>query len=107
MVDVLIVGVPTSDKDDLQALTAAIRVAPEFSEQRYFDGETFVEIVLSAALSSAAWATLRSWIQARAEVLKATRVAGRGIEITAVDAKSAERLILDPPPRFLRSLDGA
>jgi hypothetical protein len=93
MADVFIVGVPTSDKADLEALAVTIGIPPDFSEQRYFDGQAFIEAVLSTGLSVAGWATLRTWIRARAEVLKATRIAGRGIEITAMDAKDAERMI--------------
>ena len=93
MADVFIVGVPTSDKADLEALAVRIGIPPDFSEQRYFDGQTFIEAVLSTGLSAAGWATLRTWIRARAEVLKATRIAGRGIEITAMGAKDAERMI--------------
>ena len=94
MADVFIVGVPTSDKADLEELAVRIGIPPDFSEQRYFDGQAFIEAVLySGGLSAAGWATLRTWIRARAEVLKATRIAGRGIEITAMGAKDAERMI--------------
>ncbi len=93
MADIFIVGVPAPDRADLEALAAELGVAGNLVEQRYFDGDIFAEIVLSASMSAAAWATLRTWIRARAEVLKATRVSSRGIEITGYTRADAERLI--------------
>ena len=93
MNEIFIVGVPTVDSDDLTKLSERLGTSQDFSEQRYFDGATFIEVIVPSVLSAAAWATLRAWIRARADVLKATRVAYRGVEITAMNAKDSERII--------------
>ncbi len=90
---VFILGVPTQEADDLRTLADQVSPDAEFSEHRYFDGATFVEAILPLALSTATWATVRTWIRARAEVLKATRISVDGVEITAVKPKDAERII--------------
>jgi hypothetical protein len=93
MTETCIVGVPPDDTSDLTTLVSSLEVDGDLAEQRYFDGATFVEVVLPLLLSSSAWKTLRAWIVARADVRKATRIAYRGIEITATNPKDAIRII--------------
>lgn len=93
MSDVFIIGVPTSDSGDLSQLSQQIGASQDLLEQRYFDGSTFVEFIVPVVLSGAAWATLRTWILARADIRKATRVTLRGIELTGMNAKEAARII--------------
>lgn len=90
---VFILGVPTQEVHDLRALADQVSTDAEFAEHRYFDGATFVEVVLPLALSAGVWATVRTWIRSRAEVLKATRISVDGVEITAMKLKDAERII--------------
>lgn len=90
---VFILGVPTQEAHDLRTLADQVSPDAEFAEHRYFDGATFVEAILPLVLSTATWATIRTWIRARAEVLKATRISVDGVEITAVKPKDAERII--------------
>lgn len=91
--EVFILGVPTEEARDLRALADQVMSDAEFAEHRYFDGATFVETILPLVLSTATWATVRTWIRSRAEVLKATRISVGGVEITAVKPKDAERII--------------
>lgn len=93
MTDAFILGVPTVDDTDLTALTDQIGSPRDFAKQRYFDGAAFIEALVPTALSAAAWATLRGWIRARADVQKATRITIDGIEMTAISATDAVRLI--------------
>lgn len=93
MVDVFILGVPVSDSVELKSLAEGVVTAPEFSEHRYFDGATFVETLLPLVLSTATWATLRTWIRARADAQKVMRVSVDGVEITGMKPKDAERII--------------
>lgn len=91
--DVFILGVPSGESHDLRALTDQVADKAEFAEHRYFDGAAFTEVILPVVQSAAVWLTLRTWIRARAEVRKATRVSVDGIEITAMKPKDAERII--------------
>lgn len=91
--NVFILGVPTEEARDLRALADQVMSDAEFAEHRYFDGATFVEAILPLALSTATWATVRTWIRSRADVLKATRISVNGMEITAVKPRDAERII--------------
>lgn len=93
MNDAFILGVPSTDQDDLVELTRKLNKSPEFSEQRYFDGAAFMETLLPMVISAPFWATLTIWIRARADVQKTTRIAFRGVEITAMNRKDAERII--------------
>lgn len=77
----------------MRVLTDQVTSDAEFAEHRYFDGATFVEAILPLLLSTAAWATVRTWIRSRAEILRATRISVGGVEITAVKPKDAERII--------------
>lgn len=88
-----ILGVPTSDVADLAGIAGEVANVSELSEHRYFDGAAFIEALMPTVLSAAAWATLREWIRARAEVRKATRISAGGIEITAMNRRDAERII--------------
>ena len=91
--DVFILGVPAEEAHDLRTLADQVSTDAEFAEHRYFDGATFVEVLLPLVLSTATWATVRTWIRSRAEVLKATRISMDGVEITAMKPKDAERII--------------
>jgi len=93
MSDKFIIGVPAEESDDLSLLANQLGTSHESAEQRYFDGAAYVEVIVPMVLSAAAWATLRTWIRARAEIRKATRVAYKGVEITAMSAKDSERII--------------
>lgn len=93
MNDICIIGVPASESDDLSKLSDQLGTSKDFSEQRYFDGAAYIEVIVPMVLSATAWATLRAWIRARADILKATRVAYRGVEITCMNAKDSERII--------------
>lgn len=88
-----ILGVPSSDAVELAGVSESLVDEPAFSEHRYFDGAAFVETLLPLMLSTSAWATLRHWIHARAEVQKATRISVGGIEMTAIKPADAVRLI--------------
>jgi hypothetical protein len=93
MTGTFILGVPTADRADLVSLAEQIENDPKYSEYRYFDGAAFVETLLPMVISTATWATLRTWIRARADVQKATRIACQGIEIEGMNRKDAERII--------------
>lgn len=94
MNETCIVSVPAEDREDLAALIDRLPIEEDFGEHRYFDGAVYVEaLVPLVSLTSAAWLTLRTWIKARAEVQKAMRVTCRGVEITAMNRKDAERII--------------
>lgn len=91
--DVFILGVPPLDAHDLHAISDLVTNSAEFEEHRYFDGATFIEVILPLVLSTGAWRAVREWIHSRADVQKATRISLDGVEITAVKAKDAERVI--------------
>lgn len=93
MNETFIVGVPTSERDNLIDLAGQVEGASDLAEHRYFDGAEFVEVVLPLVLTPAAWSLLRSWIVSRAEVQKSIRVSVKGIELTGVKVKDAERMI--------------
>lgn len=93
MSEFCIIGVPESDREDLVELADHLRLDNNFGQHRYFDGSTFVEILLPMLLSTGSWLTLRTWIKARAETQKQMRVTCGGIEITGMAARDAERVI--------------
>ncbi|GHH42141.1 hypothetical protein [Lentzea cavernae] len=93
MADLCVVGVPVKDRADLEGLVRKIPGSGDPFESQFFDGVAFVETVVPIVLSGAAWLTLRTWIQARAEVRKATRISYRGFEFTAVNPADAERIL--------------
>lgn len=93
MNEMCIIGVPLDDSAELSSLAASLSLEQDFGEQRYFDGAAYVELVVPLVFSSASWLTLRTWIRARAEVLKAQRVVYDGVEITAMKPRDAERII--------------
>lgn len=88
-----VVGVPPSDLDELLALAGLLEVEISPMEHRYFDGAAFVEAILPLVFSGTALATFRTWIRARAEVRKATRVTFKGLEITATKPADVERIV--------------
>lgn len=90
---VFILGVPPADQEDLLTLATELQATPEFAEHKYFDGAAFVEIVLPIVFTAQAWRTLRTWIQTRGEVAKATRVTTSDFEITGMTPDQAERII--------------
>jgi hypothetical protein len=93
MGDSFIIGVPVEDRDDLTSLAEELQAKGDLGEHRYFDGATFVEVVLPLVLSGGSWLTIRTWLRTRADKQKAMRVTCRGTEITGMKPRDAERMI--------------
>ncbi len=84
MKDIFIIGVPASESDDLSKLSEQLGTSKDFSEQRYFDGAAYIEVIVPMVLSAAAWATLRAWIRARADILNPQYPGGSLTHLTFV-----------------------
>lgn len=89
----LIVGVPRTDYEELVNLAAELGQELDTTEQNYFDGADFVDLLVPIIFSGAAWATLRTWIVTRAAQHKLTRITYNGVEIESMSPKDAERII--------------
>jgi hypothetical protein len=89
----LIVGVPVEDRDELRQLAESLNMETAITEQQYFDGQNFADLLVNLTYSAAAWATLRTWISTRANRYKTTRITYKGVEIEGVSPSDAERII--------------
>ena len=88
-----IIGVPSEDRAELAALVAEIGEPDDLVEHRYFDASLFVDALIHAGMSAAAWDVVRTWIKSRAEVKKATRISVGGIEMTALSPRDAKKML--------------
>jgi hypothetical protein len=91
--DYIILGVPAEDATEFKAFAAELGCGDSVTEQQYFDGAPFVDMLWPLAAPAAAWATVRAWIVARADQYKKTRITYKGVEIVGVSPKEAARII--------------
>lgn len=89
----LIVGVPIEDLGDLKELADSLGLQDALTEQQYFDGAAFADLIVPSFYSAAVWATLRTFITTRGNRHKTTRVTYKGAEIEGMSPKDAARII--------------
>ena len=101
----VIIGVPQADVDALSELAESLSVESDISRDRYLNGAEFLDLAATLLTTAAVWETLRTWINARAEVAKATRIVVDGVELIAVNPKQAEALLRVIAKQFPRDGD--
>ncbi|MFE2375601.1 hypothetical protein [Streptomyces sp. NPDC059398] len=77
--------------DELETLAQGVAAAGERTEQRPFDGEATLQILI--ALSAATFPYFRTWIRSRTEQRKVTKVVIDGLELSGYTEKEANRIL--------------
>jgi hypothetical protein len=93
MTETFILGVPSEDRAELEKVIGEMGDPVELVEHRYFDASLYADALVNAGVAAAGWDVLKTWIKARAEVRKATRISLNGIEVTAYSVREAEKMI--------------
>ncbi|WP_129590561.1 hypothetical protein [Cryobacterium aureum] len=95
----IIIGVLPADRDDLADLASSLGRDSDVTEQRYFDGANFLDLLLplgtTTASATAIWATVRTWLITRSDQLKNSRVTynGRDIVIDGMNRRDTVKVI--------------
>ncbi|NDZ77252.1 hypothetical protein G3I19_01655 [Streptomyces sp. SID10853] len=77
--------------DELEVLAHGITTAGERTEQRPFDGEAALQMLI--ALSVATFPYFRTWIRSRADQRKETKVVVDGLELSGYTEKEVNRIL--------------
>ncbi|WP_406140004.1 hypothetical protein [Streptomyces sp. NBC_01089] len=77
--------------DELETLARGITTAGERTEQRPFDGEATLQMLI--ALSVATFPYFRTWLRSRSDQRKVTKVVIDGLELSGYTEKEANRIL--------------